>query len=83
MLCENCFCLYYEDEKCILEEIELDICGNCKSCIYIDITEKELAKTDARDRKTIEKIKRRLYAKGYSIYDINDYFYALGGEDEI
>lgn len=45
--------------------------------------EKELAKTDARDRKTIEKIKRRLYAKGYSIYDINDYFYALGGEDEI
>ena len=44
MLCENCFCLYYEDEKCILEEIELDICGNCKSCIYIDFTEKELAK---------------------------------------
>ena len=45
--------------------------------------EKELSKTSLRDRKTLEKIKRRLYAKGYSIYDINDYFYALGGEDEI
>lgn len=45
--------------------------------------EKELLKTSLRDRKTLEKIKRRLYAKGYSIYDINDYFYALGGEDEI
>lgn len=44
MLCENLFCIYYSDEECILDEIELDICGNCKCCIYVDIPEKQLAK---------------------------------------
>ena len=37
MLCENLFCIYWEAEKCILDEISLDIQGNCESCIYVDI----------------------------------------------
>lgn len=65
------------------EIIELVLEGVDDSSALAAAAEKELAKTSMRDRKTLEKIKRRLYAKGYSIYDINDYFYALGGEDEI
>ncbi len=44
MLCENLFCIYYQDDECILDEIELDICGSCKCCIYVDIPEKQLEK---------------------------------------
>ncbi len=44
MLCENLFCIYYSDGVCRLNEIELDIQGNCKYCIYVKISEKELQK---------------------------------------
>ena len=42
MLCENIFCIYYEDEECVLGETELDMTGSCKNCIYVSIPEKEL-----------------------------------------
>ena len=42
MNCENIFCIYWEKNKCILDDISLDIIGNCDSCIYIDLSEKEL-----------------------------------------
>ena len=44
MLCENKFCIYYADDECVLDEIELDIQGSCKCCIYVNISEKELEK---------------------------------------
>ena len=56
MLCENYFCLFYENEKCGLDEIELDVCGNCKSCIYLDFKEEELnrkRKAQLRKMKTV------------------------------
>ena len=42
MKCENRFCIYWNKNECILEEIELDCSGMCESCIYIDIDEVEL-----------------------------------------
>lgn len=42
MKCGNYFCIYNEGEKCILEEISLDIQGKCEECIYVDIDEKTL-----------------------------------------
>ena len=44
MLCDNFFCIYYSQGECILDEIELDIQGSCKCCIYIKMGEKELQK---------------------------------------
>ena len=44
MNCENLFCIYKKKGKCILEEIHLDIIGQCKECIYIKIEEKKLEK---------------------------------------
>ncbi len=37
MECLNEFCIYQKNDKCILDEIEIDIGGNCQSCIYPDI----------------------------------------------
>lgn len=40
--CENCFCIYEENGKCILDKIELDIMGQCTECIYISLTDSVL-----------------------------------------
>ena len=40
--CENEFCIYQKQGKCILENIQLDIQGNCTDCTYINIEEDTL-----------------------------------------
>ncbi len=42
MNCENIYCLYNRDNKCLLDDIELDIQGKCKSCIYTQIDDEYL-----------------------------------------
>lgn len=37
--CENIFCLYQKQGKCILKSVQLDIQGNCTDCIYIKVEE--------------------------------------------
>ncbi|MDP4120057.1 MAG: hypothetical protein Q8876_03255 [Bacillota bacterium] len=37
MYCENLFCIYFENEKCTLDEISLNIQGLCQECIYVSI----------------------------------------------
>ena len=39
MRCENNFCVYWKESNCILNEISLDIQGQCEDCIYIDLDE--------------------------------------------
>lgn len=53
ILCENEFCIYQENGKCILDVIELDISGMCQSCIYINISQEEL---DEKKKKLREKL---------------------------
>ncbi len=42
MKCENIFCIYWKNNKCILDKITLDIKGVCQECIYINISENKL-----------------------------------------
>lgn len=42
LFCENEFCIYQKQGKCILENIQLDIQGNCVECIYINVGEETL-----------------------------------------
>ena len=35
--CENTFCIYETQNECMLDEINLDIQGNCLDCIYVNI----------------------------------------------
>lgn len=53
MNCENIFCIYWENEKCILDETSLDILGNCKNCIYVDFEDELL---DLYRKKGLNKI---------------------------
>lgn len=39
MRCENIFCIYCSRKECTLNEISLDVQGNCENCIYVDIDE--------------------------------------------
>ena len=39
MNCQNNFCIYWDNKKCILDEISLNICGQCEECVLIDIDE--------------------------------------------
>ena len=56
MLCENVFCIYWNDKNCSLSEISLDIQGNCEKCIYIDIEETVL---ENQRRKNLNKYEDR------------------------
>ena len=42
MNCDNRFCIYQEEGVCLLKKIELDITGQCKSCILVNISEMAL-----------------------------------------
>ena len=55
MTCENVFCIYQRDNKCILEKIDLDITGVCTDCIYVDIEQKTLNKFKEKQLQNIEK----------------------------
>ena len=48
MKCENCFCVYWKQNTCILAEISLDIKGCCRECVYINVEEKALLEARAR-----------------------------------
>ena len=37
MKCENYFCIYEDNGKCILDKIELDVMGQCTECIYVNL----------------------------------------------
>ena len=39
MQCENQYCIYWQDDSCLLNEVSLDVRGCCQSCIYATIPE--------------------------------------------
>ena len=53
MKCDNCFCIYQKDGKCVLETISLDVMGQCLDCVYVDIDEKTLEKLKSEQMKKI------------------------------
>ena len=42
MNCENKFCIYQNEGKCMLNKVDIDSLGMCADCIYPDIDEKIL-----------------------------------------
>lgn len=44
MHCDNNFCIYWANDRCVLQQISLDIRGCCKDSIYVDIAEDLLQK---------------------------------------
>ena len=54
MNCKNFFCIYQKDEKCLLDEISVNICGMCEDCIYANIPEDILESEKEKLRKKFE-----------------------------
>lgn len=50
MKCENYFCIYEENGFCRLDSVELDIQGQCKECIYLNIDENTLKKFKEKEK---------------------------------
>ncbi len=42
MRCENNFCIYCNEYKCTLDEINIDTIGLCTECILIDLDDDTL-----------------------------------------
>ena len=58
--CENKFCIYWEDNKCMLDHISLDVHGNCLDCIYVNLDNRLLSEARKEMR---EKLDRAFYRK--------------------
>ena len=54
MICENDYCIYWDNNECILNEIHLNNMGVCESCISITISEKELKRLRKEQLEQIE-----------------------------
>ena len=52
--CENLFCIYWEENKCILSNISLDVQGNCQDYIYVDLQKMTLTEAMKQMRKKLE-----------------------------
>ena len=52
---ENYFCIYQNNGRCMLENIELDIMGQCKECIYIEINKQTLQQLKEITKENIDK----------------------------
>ena len=52
MKCENTFCIYEQMGKCLFNDVDHDICGNCTDCIYVDIPQEilEYFKSNLRNK---------------------------------
>ena len=53
MQCENVYCIYCEKMECKLEEISLDVQGQCTECIYVEIEEELIAERKQKQLKLI------------------------------
>lgn len=54
MICENRYCIYWENGKCTLDEIYLDELGICESCIRISIPDEKLHKIREKQLEELE-----------------------------
>ncbi len=54
MICENNYCIYWAENKCILDEIYLDNMGICESCINVSIPDGELERLRKEQLREIE-----------------------------
>lgn len=52
MDCENRYCIYQENGKCLLSSISLDIIGQCTECIMVTLDEAELENKKRKERRT-------------------------------
>ena len=54
MNCENEFCIYQKDKKCLLDRISIGESGCCEECLYIHLPTEALENLKEKSRKKYE-----------------------------
>ena len=52
--CENNYCIYWENKKCILPNICISSAGLCIDCILVSLGERELNYKRKKERKNLK-----------------------------
>lgn len=52
--CDNYLCVYWKNDKCICDDIELDVSGLCSSCVYFIENDDKLNKLREKTLKKYE-----------------------------
>ena len=60
MDCENIYCVYQKDKRCILESISIDETGRCTACIHVDVEMEVLDSMKEKLLKRFEEYDREL-----------------------
>ena len=55
MFCENIFCIYQEDGKCIFDEMTIDIDGMCSECMLVEIDSELLERLKKEKREELDR----------------------------
>ena len=53
--CGNIFCIYWENDACLLDGLDLDIQGNCMNCLLIEFPDEVL---DRERKRTLSQYHR-------------------------
>ncbi len=54
MRCANEFCIYQMFDSCMLDTVELDVNGQCRECIQVELPKNMLVKHKIHLRKKLE-----------------------------
>lgn len=60
MKCENLYCIYEQNGKCILDEIEINSVGMCSECILLPIPIDAADKMKSVKREEFEKLDKEM-----------------------
>ena len=55
LFCDNTFCIYWENQHCLLDSISLDDTGSCSDCICISFPEDNLEQKRLEMREQLDK----------------------------
>ena len=55
MFCENIFCIYQEDGKCIFDETTIYIDGMCSECMLVEIDSELLERLKKEKREELDR----------------------------
>lgn len=67
MECENVFCVYWQEDKCSLRAISVDVLGHCRECVLVDLEDNLLAARRQEMRDAFEKMHRQWQEKSDAV----------------
>ena len=55
--CENEWCVYQENNRCVMQTVTLDIQGQCQECVYVSLDAEWLQQRKNEARQALEALR--------------------------